>query len=484
MKLTSLVAFVMAAGLLSAQTKVHLGTQSREVDFSNAANTKPMKTGATLPGTCTVGEFFFKTNEPAGYNVFACTASGVWNLQGSAVLPTVTGNAGAILSNDGVSLTWRALEGDVTGTPGVNTVGKIQNRAVSSSAPSNGNALIWNGSSNMWEPQALPGTTPGVLEVKNAGTSVGSRAAMNLIAGTGILHTVSDTGSQIDVQQAIDTAIIPTRADLQSTLSQACNSTGTSTTAYVCTMSPVLTAYTSGMTVYWRPNLDATAGAVSLEIDTLGAKAIKRADGTSDPLAGEIRSGRMYALWYDGTSFRLPANRLLAGTQTLVLARCLGGSAVAGDAVATAASGAATFDCTGGNALRGVASFANTGSPEMYVHFWLPADFSTAAGAALSVTGIAESAGAIRLRAETTCRGVAGASALPSLNTAQDSTTYTSTGATDETAVVSWNSLNLTGCAAGRQLVVKITRDNTVGSNATGAMGAFLANLIFQREIN
>lgn len=51
-------------------------------DFSGASTTKPMKTGTAAPGTCTVGEFFYDTDATAGQNVYACTATNTWTLQG------------------------------------------------------------------------------------------------------------------------------------------------------------------------------------------------------------------------------------------------------------------------------------------------------------------------------------------------------------------------------------------------------------------
>src|SRR5690348_7737883 len=49
-----------------------------------------------------------------------------------------------------------ALTGDTTSSAGsvATTVGKIQGRAVSNSAPNNGDALTWNTSNNQWQPSA------------------------------------------------------------------------------------------------------------------------------------------------------------------------------------------------------------------------------------------------------------------------------------------------------------------------------------------
>jgi hypothetical protein len=68
---------VPAAG----QTQVDLRTQTKSVDFTAAPSTRPVKTGTTLPAVCTTGDLFFKTNAPAGSNLYACVAANTWVLQ-------------------------------------------------------------------------------------------------------------------------------------------------------------------------------------------------------------------------------------------------------------------------------------------------------------------------------------------------------------------------------------------------------------------
>jgi hypothetical protein len=53
-----LVMAVGVSGLLS-QTKVDLHTQSKSVDFTGAALTKPARSAGSLPGSCTAGEMFY-----------------------------------------------------------------------------------------------------------------------------------------------------------------------------------------------------------------------------------------------------------------------------------------------------------------------------------------------------------------------------------------------------------------------------------------
>lgn len=52
------------------------------IDFSAKTSTAPNKSGTTVPATCTVGETFFDTDAAAGQNIYGCTATNTWTLQG------------------------------------------------------------------------------------------------------------------------------------------------------------------------------------------------------------------------------------------------------------------------------------------------------------------------------------------------------------------------------------------------------------------
>jgi hypothetical protein len=89
-------ALAAGSGLLTAQTAVDLRAQSRNVDFSAAAATRPFKTGATLPASCQTGESFFKTDAPAGKNLYVCTATDTWSqLTGLTVVDVLNTGPGA-----------------------------------------------------------------------------------------------------------------------------------------------------------------------------------------------------------------------------------------------------------------------------------------------------------------------------------------------------------------------------------------------------
>ena len=91
---------VLVASAMS-QTRVDLRTQTKNVDFSGANSTTPSQTGTILPATCSVGQTFFKTNAPAGQNLYACTAVNVWTVEGGGGLSSVFGRTGAVTAQSG-----------------------------------------------------------------------------------------------------------------------------------------------------------------------------------------------------------------------------------------------------------------------------------------------------------------------------------------------------------------------------------------------
>lgn len=80
-------------------------------------------------------------------------------------------------------------------------------------------------------------------------------------------------------------------------------STSSGSDTYAVTLSPAPTSYTAGLTV--RLVVDVTnTGAATLNVNSLGAKSILRADGSA-LLTGDIPTGTTVELFYDGTNFRI-----------------------------------------------------------------------------------------------------------------------------------------------------------------------------------
>lgn len=126
------------------------------LDATVSTSSAPAKTGTSLPGTCIVGDQYFKSDETAGGNLYGCTTGNVW---------TKVGPGGAISITD--NLYWPFGYGgdtDTKYTPGANvqvvykitplatyTLSKLRYRAGTASGyvafgvvTSNGNTLVTN----------------------------------------------------------------------------------------------------------------------------------------------------------------------------------------------------------------------------------------------------------------------------------------------------------------------------------------------------
>src|SRR5579871_4340859 len=160
---------IVAAAVISlcdAQTLIDLRTQSKSVDFSGAATTKPVKAGVALPATCSVAELFLKTDAPAGANLYVCASTNTWTVQAGA----------------------GPLGGDVTGTLPATVVKAIQGRPVSTTSPSDGQTLIWNARSNQWLPQIVVGQQGPTGPQGPAGPmgAIGPQGSTGLTGATGL----------------------------------------------------------------------------------------------------------------------------------------------------------------------------------------------------------------------------------------------------------------------------------------------------------
>lgn len=78
-----------------SSTNTWLGRQNA----GGAVSTAPNKVGTGLPGACTVGDTFYKSDATAGSNIYGCTAPNVWTVQGG----TATGT-GDLSSNTATSV--------------------------------------------------------------------------------------------------------------------------------------------------------------------------------------------------------------------------------------------------------------------------------------------------------------------------------------------------------------------------------------------
>jgi hypothetical protein len=499
---------------LAAQTQIDLRTQAKNIDFSAASSTRPIKTGTALPATCVVGNMFFETNAPAGANLYGCTAANTWSVQGgigncqyNAASQTLTctdsnnnlytavetaasgtpnqwvdyiaatgiphtsqptaaavgavadpgsngipyrsglgiaapanasqmsgpffcqdagagggyacnlspsipsyqtgasywfkagaANTGAVTVNfnalgpkaivkqhnlalaandiqagqwvvviyDGTNMQMQsqtantpqgavpsvfgrtgavaAQSGDysfsqISGTasaPQLPSVAMLTNQgnAVTAGTQDFSNAAhtlpMKSGTTAMLPAPCSPGETyfatdapsggnlygcaaanvwteQGNLSVKNSGLSVGASSTANFSVGAGLMNTVSDDGVEINIQSALDTAVVETQPGEQSGRALLCASSSGSASNYTCALTPTLAAYTSGMLLHWKPDVAGAGGSTTLNVDTLGAMRVALADGAANPSSATIVAGQLYDIWYDGSVFRIGA---------------------------------------------------------------------------------------------------------------------------------------------------------------------------------
>lgn len=100
-----LVAGLGAQLLVCGQTAINGGRYITGTwDASSASSTRPAKAGTTLPGSCAVGELFFRTDAAAGQNLYFCTATGIWTQMAGGgtghAQNTDTGTAAAVFQID------------------------------------------------------------------------------------------------------------------------------------------------------------------------------------------------------------------------------------------------------------------------------------------------------------------------------------------------------------------------------------------------
>jgi len=98
------------------------------------------------------------------------------------------------------------------------------------------------------------------------------------------------------------------------TVAYAASSAGSDT--YVITLSPVPTAYTTGMRIVFKADV-ANTGAATLNVNSLGAKSILHIDGTA-LVDGDIAANSLNTVVYDGTQFLLQSQsaKLVGGASS------------------------------------------------------------------------------------------------------------------------------------------------------------------------
>ena len=110
------------------------------------------------------------------------------------------------------------------------------------------------------------------------------------------------------------------------------------TDAYAVTIT-YFAAYTAGATVRFKADV-ANTGACTLNVNSLGAKALKLENG-SDPTDGVIKAGAIVMVVYDGTNFQIVTTGLAAHTANTTTAHGATSAATANTIILRDAAGRA-----------------------------------------------------------------------------------------------------------------------------------------------
>ncbi len=329
-----------------AQTQIDLRTQGKNVDFSGAASTKPVRTGSALPSSCNPGELFFLTSAVAGLNLYGCPA-GVFVLERSTGgVDTVAGKSGAVvlqatdladcrlsltsptvLTVNGCSFTYPDIGMQTVPAATVTLLGGSGTAFVyadpggtvdvghSGTISIACSGCVDTGTANSFPVDYAPlgvwasTTTPGnwdAAAVSDQRTLV--TGPPQIVPNTGISIALNNTGQKLI---GIDPAVVETRSAEQAGQENLCSATG-SASAQTCSLLPTLAAYTPGMQIRLLSAATNTAAA-TLNVDGLGAISVLRPDGVTALAAGDLTAGNYYDLTYDGAVFRLQSGTGTSG---------------------------------------------------------------------------------------------------------------------------------------------------------------------------
>ncbi len=153
--------------------------------------------------------------------------------------------------------------------------------------------------------------TPNGVMITVDGKFVGNFTSITFTSGNGVTWAYQPNGASIALQAGVNTATIVNKNILQSGACTFLNSTN-GTAAYTVSLGPVcqaLTAYTAGQRFWLQTDtpcpISASQSGCTLNIDTVGIRNIKQADGLTDPLFGQFDFKKGVPIRYDGAVFRI-----------------------------------------------------------------------------------------------------------------------------------------------------------------------------------
>ena len=231
-----------------SQTQIDLQAQSRNVDFSTSAATRPLKAGTALSGACAIGDMLFLTNAAAGANLYGCTSANTWTLESSAGSGSASQLADlAVIRSSSTSLLIGA--GCSVGTPCNVRLGSLTFSFTGSTTATissgSGTAFIYLDSSGIltvgqnlavncssgcvavpgitaFPPDSIPlftwTATSGIWDIAGGTDRRAFQSTTNVAAGTGLLGTTASGRTTL----SIDPTLIGVWSAVPSSSSSAC----------------------------------------------------------------------------------------------------------------------------------------------------------------------------------------------------------------------------------------------------------------------
>jgi hypothetical protein len=193
-----------------------------------------------------------------------------------------------------VTPTWKAVGNTTTG---VTATGTLTADAI----------VLGNGGTDSKTASGL--TTDGTsrIQLGVAGASVGGVELRNATSGTAsIVPPTGALGTAVHVLPAGSGTLFSTttKTDVLQAAEYAADAGANDT--YAITLAPAITAYTTGARYRFKANT-ANTGAATLNINSVGAQAIKKLQGgvTTALDDNDIRAGQMVEVVWDGTNFQM-----------------------------------------------------------------------------------------------------------------------------------------------------------------------------------
>jgi hypothetical protein len=215
-------------------------------------------------------------------------------------------------------------------------------------------------SPNQWTASGVVSASS--LATQAAGASIGAATTLNLLPGTYVTQTVTCASGICSYQPDVDTTRISTNTTIQSGQLLAVTTTSSSSTTYtgVMSLNDPIPAYAANQELIWNVGSTACAGgAMTLNIDGLGAIPLKQADGVTNLTSAQCGANAPLVVIYDAVNavFRGPA---ASTTVTGGTAPSLTGGSCANQVVTAISAGGAPTCATVTSAATDT-SIAHTG---------------------------------------------------------------------------------------------------------------------------